>query len=306
MIENVDVMLLAVQEAELSLREGNYGFGAVIVRGDDIVAVAHDTENTDRDPTAHAEMTAIRKAAHRLGRDLSDCQIFATHEPCPMCSTAILSAGIETVVYGYSIEEAVQQGRKRIRLGCQELFERADKRVTICAGVAHERCAVLYNKAVRDQIDSLRNADQDGLGQMAAALAQKRLAWLKSNPQLQELQEADGGNILDTAYQALLRKLGIEPTEAPIIDRGPNHVSFASRNFCPTLEACRILGLDTRVVCRHLTEKPTDLFLRQVDPRLRFSRNYDHLRPYAAYCEETISLVDVSGSGNADRDSDQA
>ena len=63
-----------------------------------------------------------------------------------------------------------------------------------------------------------------------------------------------------------------------------------SSNFCPTLEACRILDLDTRFVCRHLTEKPTTDLLRQIHPKLRFTRNYESLRPNAPYCEEMIIL----------------
>lgn len=279
-------MLIAVQEAEHSLREGNCGFGAVIVKGGEIVSQAHDTEKTARDSAAHAELTAIRQAAAKLGRTLTDCQIISTHEPCPMCATALLWAGIDTVVYGYSIKEAIQQGRNRIDLSCRELFERAGKAVTIHEGVLHDRCAVLYDNQVRDQIDRLRGADETALRSMAAALTQKRLAWFAANHDLALIQS---GDLLDAAYTVFLRKLDLKPENAPIVERGPGHVTFYSRNFCPTLEACRILGLDTRFVCRCLTEQPTTELLKQIDPRLRFSRNYDTLRPYGHFCEETIS-----------------
>jgi tRNA(adenine34) deaminase len=287
---DVDIMLLAVHEAELSLREGNGGFGAVIVLAEEIIAVAHDMEQTEHDPTAHAEMLAIKKASARLGRDLGGCRIFSTHEPCPMCSAAILGAGIDTVIYGYSIEEAIRQGRKRIRIPCREIFERAGKTATIRDGLCHDQCAILYDKAVREQIDRLRGADETALCDMAETLTRKRLAWLDEN---RPLTKPEDEKLLDTAYELFIHKLGILPSEAPIIERGPDHVSFASRNFCPTLEACKILGLDTRFVCRYFAEKPADALLRQIDPRLRFSRNKHTLRPYAAYCEETISLIEA-------------
>ena len=66
-------MLRAVEEAEQSLREGNSGFGAVVVRDNVIVAQAHDTEQSEGDPTAHAELTAIKQAAAHMGRNLGGC-----------------------------------------------------------------------------------------------------------------------------------------------------------------------------------------------------------------------------------------
>lgn len=282
-----DFMLIAIDEARVSFREGNCGFGAVIVKDGEIVSRSHDTEKTERDPTAHAELTAIRKAATLFGRHLDGCQVISTHEPCPMCATATVWAGIETVAYGYSIREALEQGRRRIDLPCREIFDRAGKKITIHENVLHDQCSVLYHEQVRKQIDMLRDADETAIHGMANALIEKRLAWIEANrPNVQE----DGGDLLGTAYRLLIQKLGILPEQAPILDRGQRHLRFASRNFCPTLEACRILGLDTRFVCKHLTERPTNEFLRQIHTKLRFSRNYETLRPYGDYCEETISL----------------
>jgi hypothetical protein len=63
-------------------------------------------------------------------------------------------------------------------------------------------------------------------------------------------------------------------------------------NRCPTLEACCELGLDTRAICRKVYHRPVQAFLARIDPRLRFERNYEALRPYAPYCEEVILLVE--------------
>ena len=115
-------MKVAIGEAEQSLREGNYGFGAVIIKNNATIAQAHDTEATDRDPTAHAEINAIRIASSRVGRDLSGCMLLSTHEPCPMCAGAIIWARIAHIVYGTSIADAVNQGQNRIELSAEELF----------------------------------------------------------------------------------------------------------------------------------------------------------------------------------------
>jgi hypothetical protein len=74
------------------------------------------------------------------------------------------------------------------------------------------------------------------------------------------------------------------------------------RTGCPTLEACRILDLDTRRVCRLYNEGATGELLRQVDPRLVFRRNYEKLRPYAAFCEEIIELGARTGCRSHPRD----
>ena len=280
-------MLIALQEAETSLREGNCGFGAVVVRGPEVLARAHDTEKTDSDPTAHAEIAAIRGCARRIGPDLRGCTLVSTHEPCPMCATAAVWAGLDRVVYGFSIQDAISQGRRRIALPCREIFERAGRSIDIQDGVLRDRCAILYDEEVRDQVRRLRRADESEMAQMAQALTEKRLRWFDEQPEV--LADAERDPLMH-GYRLLLRKLGIPAEEAPIVARDAGSLSFASRNFCPTLEACRMLGLDTRWVCRRLTEAPTQAFLRRIDPRLRFSRDYENLRPSGPACLETISL----------------
>lgn len=84
-MELEECMKIAIKEAERSLCEGNHGFGAVIMKDGQIIAAAHDKEDTEDDPTSHAEMNAIRQASQRLGKkNLSGCILVSTHEPCPM------------------------------------------------------------------------------------------------------------------------------------------------------------------------------------------------------------------------------
>ena len=95
-------MKLAVEAAEEGMNNNLGGpFGAVIVRNGEVIAVAHNEVLGTNDPTAHAEIVAIRKATAKLGRfDISDCEIYSTCEPCPMCLAAIHWAGIKKLYFG--------------------------------------------------------------------------------------------------------------------------------------------------------------------------------------------------------------
>lgn len=278
-------MQRAIAEAKISLREGNCGFGAVIVKDDQLIAKARDAEKTSGDATAHAEISAIRTASAALGRDLSGCVLVSTHEPCPMCATAMLWADISEIAYGCSIKEAIAAGRKRIDMSCREIYARAGKEILIHRGILNSECSVLYDNAVRLNIERLRDWNPNRLERLAQELSAKRLKWFSEN---RPLFETGGNDILDRAYQLFLYKLGITAAEAPVVSRNERSLVLHSRNFCPTLEACSILDLDTRFVCRHLTEKPTTELLRQLHPGLRFTRNYERLRPHSPYCEEFI------------------
>ena len=94
-------MRRALVEAEQALAEEEVPIGAVIVRGDRVIASAHNQREQLKDPTAHAEMIAITQAAGALGDwRLADCTLYVTLEPCPMCAGAIVQARIPLVVYG--------------------------------------------------------------------------------------------------------------------------------------------------------------------------------------------------------------
>ena len=276
-------MNIAIEEAKTSLREGNSGFGAVVVKDDGVISKAHDTDKTSNDPTAHAEITAVRRAAVKLNGKLDGCMLVSTHEPCPMCSTATVWSGIEKIAFGYSIQESLKQGRRRINITCKELFHRAGATVEILDGIRREECALLYNRHVRESIKQLRNASSEKLEQLADDLTKKRLDWFYKQDQRQVSE-----NCLDAAYALFLEKLDITAEQAPIVKRQKDRLVIHSKNFCPTLEACKILNLDTRVVCKKLNEVPTQTLLQQLNPKLRFKRNYDAIRPFTPYCEEMI------------------
>src|SRR3954470_2067992 len=94
-------MRRALAAAELAGGRGEVPVGAVVVVGGEIVAVAHNERETGGDPTAHAEILALRRAAAALGRwRLTDADLYVTMEPCPMCAGALVNARVRRLYFG--------------------------------------------------------------------------------------------------------------------------------------------------------------------------------------------------------------
>jgi tRNA(Arg) A34 adenosine deaminase TadA len=104
-------MAQAVAIAEANVAEGGTPYGAVIVRDGEIVATAPNTVHLTKDATDHAEMVAIHKTTAKLGRkDLSDCVMYASGRPCPMCHAAMRLSGFKEGYFAFSAEEAERHG----------------------------------------------------------------------------------------------------------------------------------------------------------------------------------------------------
>jgi tRNA(adenine34) deaminase len=96
-------MEIALREAKAAAAAGEVPVGCVITRGGEIIAQAGNRTLTDRDPTAHAEIVALRAAAKKLGSErLIDCDLYVTLEPCTMCAAAISFARIRRLYFGTS------------------------------------------------------------------------------------------------------------------------------------------------------------------------------------------------------------
>jgi tRNA(adenine34) deaminase len=94
------MMRRALEEAVRAAELGEVPVGAVVARGEEILAVAHNERETTKDPTAHAELLALRHAARKLGTwRLTDCTLYSTLEPCPMCTGALHAARVGRLVY---------------------------------------------------------------------------------------------------------------------------------------------------------------------------------------------------------------
>ena len=135
-------MRLALDEAKKALEMGEVPVGAAVVCDGEVIALAHNEREALGDPTAHAEVLAIRRAAKRLGRRrLTGCTLYVTLEPCPMCAGAIVMAELGGVYYGaadgtagcagsvYAIPEDPAFGRRIACMGglleneCQEILD---------------------------------------------------------------------------------------------------------------------------------------------------------------------------------------
>jgi tRNA(Arg) A34 adenosine deaminase TadA len=136
---------LAIAKAHEGIMAGQSPFGAAIVRDGAVVAAAHNSVWRDRDPTAHAEVNAIRAASGTLKTiDLSGCTMFTTCEPCPMCLSAIHWAKIARVVFGATIADAEAAGFTELRVAAAELVRLGGSRLVVVSGPCRDACVQLF------------------------------------------------------------------------------------------------------------------------------------------------------------------
>ncbi|MFK4004652.1 nucleoside deaminase [Qipengyuania sp. NPDC077563] len=136
-------MQRALALAHASAQAGEVPVGAVVTRGGEVIAEAHNTPRETCDPTAHAEMLAIRRAAQALGQErLTDCELWVTLEPCAMCAGAIVHARLARVYYAASDPKggAVEHGAR--------VFEQAQclHRPEVYAGIGEAKAAALLRE----------------------------------------------------------------------------------------------------------------------------------------------------------------
>ncbi len=110
-MEKKDFMRKAISLAIDNVKNGGGPFGAVIVKDHKIVATGVNRVTAQHDPTAHAEVCAIREACRQMNTfDLSGCEIYTSCEPCPMCLGAIYWAHLDSIYYGCNKEDAAEAG----------------------------------------------------------------------------------------------------------------------------------------------------------------------------------------------------
>lgn len=135
MSQDEQFMRKALNEAQAAYDEGEIPIGAIIVCRDRIISRAHNLTETLNDVTAHAEMQAITAAANALGgKYLTDCTLYVTVEPCPMCAGAIGWAQIPRIVYGAPDE------KRGYRKFAPNAFH---PKATVISGVLEEECRSL-------------------------------------------------------------------------------------------------------------------------------------------------------------------
>jgi tRNA(adenine34) deaminase len=133
-------MAEAIVEAEAAMAHGDVPVGAVIVRTGEVIAARHNERELTGDPTAHAEVLAIRDAAAVLGRwRLDDCTMVVTLEPCAMCAGALVNSRMGVLVYGATDPKAGAAGSLMTVVDDRRL----NHRMPIVAGVEAARCGAL-------------------------------------------------------------------------------------------------------------------------------------------------------------------
>jgi len=151
-------MRAAINEAEKAIKKGDYGIGSVIVKDDKIIARAGETLKTKPDPTGHAEVIAIRKACKKLNSGyIKDCIVYSTHEPCPMCASAIYWAKANGVVYDVSREDMIEYMKKKgnekfsyrqIDLSCQDILNKTlpNLNIELISEFMKDECLKLFDQ----------------------------------------------------------------------------------------------------------------------------------------------------------------
>jgi len=131
-------MQLALELAEAAAAAGEVPVGAVVVRNGEIIGRGHNRNLMDNDPTAHAELVALREAAARVGNHrVGECVLVSTKEPCAMCAGAMVHARVKRLVYGAKDPKAGADGSVLTVLNHPGL----NHRIEVTEGVLAERCS---------------------------------------------------------------------------------------------------------------------------------------------------------------------
>lgn len=133
----------ALAEAEQAARRGEVPVGCVVVRGDEVLARAHNRREAEQNPVGHAEIFALAEAARRTGAwRLDGCTVYVTLEPCPMCAGALVNARVPLVVYGAPDPKAGACGSVLDVCRCRGL----NHRVEVIGGVLAAECGELLSR----------------------------------------------------------------------------------------------------------------------------------------------------------------
>jgi tRNA(adenine34) deaminase len=147
-LDDAELMELALDAARAAEKLGEVPVGAVVAVAGKAIAVAHNEREMSRDPTAHAEILALRRAAAALGRwRLFDATLYVTLEPCPMCAGALVHARVPRLIYGTSDPRA---GAVRTLYRIAD-DPRLNHRVEIVEGLRAEESAELLRAFFRDR-----------------------------------------------------------------------------------------------------------------------------------------------------------
>ncbi len=148
-----DFMALALAQAAIASGAGEVPVGAVVVRAGQVIATGSNAPIASHDPTAHAEMVALRGAAAALGNyRLPDCELFVTLEPCAMCAGAMLQARLKRVIFGATDPKTGAAGSVLNLFGSSRLNHQTE----VQGGVMAEQCAAVLQDFFKQRRETIR------------------------------------------------------------------------------------------------------------------------------------------------------
>lgn len=146
-----EFMVKAIELAKKSAKNGDYALGAVIVKGSKVIASGTTNLKHENDPTAHAEIVAIRNACKKLqSHYLERCVLYTTHEPCPMCASAAVWAKMEGIIFGAYIKDAEERNSRRfswrqIKIPSKYVISHGAPRLELKGGFLRRECLELFD-----------------------------------------------------------------------------------------------------------------------------------------------------------------
>lgn len=148
-------MILAINEAKRAQKLGDYAVGACLVKNGKTISVCANRSKRDESPIAHAELLAIMEGCKKFKtRHLVDCILYATHEPCPMCSSVIIWAKLKGVVYGAKINDMkkfrLKNGNhnyqwRTIDIPFERIVKKSTEKIEIIGNFMRKECIKLFH-----------------------------------------------------------------------------------------------------------------------------------------------------------------
>ncbi|MFA5049430.1 MAG: nucleoside deaminase [Candidatus Micrarchaeia archaeon] len=142
-----DPILIAIDAAKKGMRKGNSPFGCAIIKNGKLISTGNSTVLEKNDPTSHAEINAIRIACKKLKTfDLSNCTLYSTTEPCPMCFSAIHWARIKIIYYGTDISDVKKLGFSELVISNHLIKKLGQIKIKIIKNYKRKECLDLLKK----------------------------------------------------------------------------------------------------------------------------------------------------------------
>ena len=139
-------MRLAIEKAREGAAQGQWPYGACLVKGEDVISCVYNVTRVNLDPTGHAETHALRESCSQLNSlDLTGCDIYATCEPCPMCFTACHIAKVSSIIYGVNLDDAPNVAGRSQVIASNQMKELLGSPIQLIGGFLRTEALKLFS-----------------------------------------------------------------------------------------------------------------------------------------------------------------